>query len=49
MITTLKVRVRDPESRKYFGASTLGQEVATKADDIVNRLNTVWVYLTLFC
>ena len=77
MITTLKLRVRDRESRRYFGAylggkmiglgvvvlgmwalawyfstkagaSMLSQEVATKADDIVNPLNTVWVLVAAF-
>jgi len=77
MITTLKMRIRDPESRKFFGAylggkmvglgvvmlgmtalawyfntkagaAMLGQEVATKADDIVNPLNTMWVLVAAF-
>ena len=77
MITTLKMRIRDPESRKYFGAylggkmvglgvvmlgmwglawyfstkagaAMLTQEVTTKADDIVNPLNTVWVLVAAF-
>src|SRR6266480_1498173 len=77
MITTLKLRVRDRESRRYFGAylggnmiglgivvrgiwalawyfstkagaAMLTQEVTTKADDIVNPLNTVWVLVAAF-
>ena len=77
MITTLKLRVRDRESRRYFGAylggkmiglgvvvlgmwalawyfstkagaAMLTQEVTTKADDIVNPLNTVWVLIAAF-
>ena len=30
------------------GAAMLGQHVATKADDIVNPLNTVWVLVAAF-
>jgi Amt family ammonium transporter len=77
MITTLKMRVRDPGSRRYFGAylggkmvglavvvfgmwalawyfstnagaAMLGQTVATKADDIINPINTVWVLIAAF-
>jgi len=77
MITTLKLRVRYRESRRYFGAyrggkmiglgvvvlgmwalawyfstkagaAMLSQEVTTKADDIVNPLNTVWVLVAAF-
>ena len=69
--------MRDPESRKYFGAylggkmaglglvvfgmyalawyfstkagaAMLTQQVATKADDIINPINTVWVLVTAF-
>jgi Amt family ammonium transporter len=77
MITTLKLRIRDRASRRYFGAylggkmiglgvvvlgmwalawyfstkagaAMLTQEVTTKAGDIVNPLNTVWVLVAAF-